>query len=119
MIKRCSQTGLQKCTTIWGRPCNPSQLLIPPDELERDVCERTYHWVVKNVAVDQRNGRKVKALKEVKEIESKADFKRRHNGDSPDNGDGLALATLPEFALTERITEQIRIVYNQKRIGRR
>lgn len=102
-----------------GEAMQSLSVIDPPDELERDVCERTYHWVVKNVTVDQRNGRKVKQLKEVKEIESKADFKRRNNGDSPDNGDGAGLCCLPEFALTERVTEQIRIVYNQKRIGRR
>jgi hypothetical protein len=56
----------------------------PPDELEADLCERTYRWA---------NWKGY----EVKELESKDAFKKRHNGRSPDDGDGFVLAVAPDF----------------------
>lgn len=53
----------------------------PPEELERDLTERTYSWVHKN-------GRAVKKL------EPKPGFKKRIKR-SPDDGDGLVLAAAP------------------------
>jgi hypothetical protein len=53
----------------------------PPDELEADLTERLYKWVTKS-------GRSVKQL------EPKAAFKVRLKR-SPDDGDGLVLATAP------------------------
>lgn len=102
-----------------GEAMHSLSLVNPPDELERDLCERVYSWVVKNVTAVLPNGQKTKTLKEVKELESKADFKRRNGGSSPDNGDGLALAIMPEFTLPQPATQQVRIVYNQRKIGRR
>lgn len=58
-------------------------LLGPPNALEADLCERTYRWV-KVGGVD------------VKKLEPKDDFKTRH-GRSPDDGDGAALATAPDY----------------------
>lgn len=55
-----------------------------PDELEADLCERTYRWA-------NWKGR------DVKEIEPKDAFKARHNGRSPDDGDGFVLAVAPDF----------------------
>lgn len=55
----------------------------PPAALEADLCERTYDWV------------KVAGL-DVKKLEPKKDFKRRHEGRSPDDGDGAALAAAPD-----------------------
>ena len=61
----------------------------PPDALEADLCERTYDWV------------KVAGL-DVKRLEPKKDFKRRHDGRSPDDGDGFALACAPDHLFARR-----------------
>lgn len=57
----------------------------PPETLEADLCERLYKWV-------NREGVSVKRL------EPKDDFKKPTRiGRSPDDGDGLVLATAPDF----------------------
>lgn len=55
----------------------------PPEALEADVTERTYEWVI-------REGQSVKKLT------PKDKFKKLH-GRSPDDGDGWALCTAPDF----------------------
>lgn len=65
----------------------------PPDALEADLCERTFDWV------------KARGL-DVKRLEPKADFKRRHEGRSPDDGDGLALAAAPDHLFRRSGTRQ-------------
>jgi hypothetical protein len=59
-------------------------LLGPPNALEADLCERTYRWV-KAHGVD------------VKQLQSKDEFKKDHGGRSPDDGDGCALAVAPDY----------------------
>lgn len=54
------------------------------DTLEADLCERHFKYVV------------AKGF-DVKRLESKDDFRARHNGRSPDHGDGLVLAAAPDF----------------------
>jgi hypothetical protein len=54
-----------------------------PELLETDVCERTYEWVI-------REGQSVKKLT------AKDKFKKAQ-GHSPDDGDGWALCTAPDF----------------------
>lgn len=61
----------------------------PPNELEADLCERAYDWV------------KVGGL-DVKRLEPKKEFKRRHEGRSPDDGDALALALAPDHLFAAR-----------------
>lgn len=56
--------------------------------LEEDVCDRKFRYTVKNVDDVRR---------EVKQLEPKDKFKKRHDGRSPDDGDGFVLATAPEF----------------------
>lgn len=56
----------------------------PPDGLEIDLCERTYEWV-------KVGGR------DVKRLEPKDVFRKRHKGHSPDDGDGCALACAPDY----------------------
>jgi hypothetical protein len=66
-----------------GETLKGIRLKNPPETLEADLCERIYKWA--NVAgVD------------VKRLEPKPDFKKRH-GRSPDDGDGLVLALAPDF----------------------
>lgn len=55
----------------------------PPEELEGDLCEREFKWVNK-------------AGVEVRKLEPKDAFRRRH-GRSPDDGDGFVLCTAPDF----------------------
>jgi hypothetical protein len=55
----------------------------PPATLEADICERTYGWA------------KVGGW-DVKKLEPKLEFKKRHEGRSPDDGDGYALAVAPD-----------------------
>ena len=61
----------------------------PPPALESDLAERFYEWV--NVSgVD------------VKKLEEKKLFKKRHEGRSPDDGDGFVLCCAPEFLFGPR-----------------
>lgn len=60
----------------------------PPDALEADLCERPFGWV-------NHRGRDVKQLQPKERF--KKDFAR-----SPDDGDGLALATAPDFIFVRR-----------------
>lgn len=55
----------------------------PPEVLEIDICERTYEWVI-------HKGQTVKKLL------PKDKFKKEH-GHSPDDGDGWALCTAPDW----------------------
>lgn len=59
------------------------RIVNPPETLEMDLCDRSYDW--KN-----RSGR------EVKKLEPKAGFRKRHKR-SPDDGDGFVLAAAPDF----------------------
>jgi hypothetical protein len=65
----------------------------PPDALEADLCERTWDWV------------KVGGY-DVKQLEAKKVFKKRHDGRSPDDGDGLALAVAPDHLFRRAPTRQ-------------
>ena len=56
--------------------------------LEEDLTDRKFGYVVKNIDDTRR---------EVKELESKKVFKKRHEGRSPDDGDGYVLAVAPEY----------------------
>lgn len=56
----------------------------PPEILMLDLCDRNYKWVNKE-------GR------DVKQLESKDDFRKRNENRSPDDGDGLVLAVAPDF----------------------
>lgn len=55
----------------------------PPDALEADLCERVFRWA------------KVGGW-DVKKLEPKEEFRKRHDGRSPDDGDGCALAVAPD-----------------------
>jgi hypothetical protein len=55
----------------------------PPNELEGDVCERTYDWVNKGGV-------------SVKKLEEKKQFKKRKKR-SCDDGDGFALCAAPQY----------------------
>lgn len=55
----------------------------PPEVLETDVCERTYEWAI-------REGQSVKKLSEKKKF-------KKDQGHSPDDGDGWALCSAPDF----------------------
>lgn len=58
----------------------------PPNALEADLCERKYKWV---------SARQHQIKKDVRQIESKDEFRARHHR-SPDDGDGAALAAAPD-----------------------
>ena len=61
----------------------------PPAALEADLAERIYEWA--NIGgVD------------VKRLEKKTEFKKRHEGRSPDDGDGFVLCCAPEFLFGPR-----------------
>ncbi len=61
----------------------------PPAALESDLAERFYEWA--NVGgID------------VKRLEKKEAFKKRHEGRSPDDGDGFVLCCAPEFLFGPR-----------------
>jgi hypothetical protein len=60
-----------------------------PNELEADLCERTYDWTNQ-------------AGVEVKRLEPKKSFRARHGGRSPDDGDGFVLCAAPEYILGKR-----------------
>lgn len=63
----------------------------PPNALEIDLCERQYRWV-KLHGID------------VKKLESKEEFKKRIRlNRSPDDGDGAALATAPDYAFVREL----------------
>jgi hypothetical protein len=55
----------------------------PPEALEADICERAYDWVIKEGQT-------------VKRLTAKDKFKKDH-GHSPDDGDGWALCTAPDW----------------------
>jgi hypothetical protein len=59
----------------------------PPPDLEVDLCERQYHYVIKT------SGDKTRL--DLKQLVSKEKFKDKYDR-SPDDGDGLALATAPD-----------------------
>lgn len=61
--------------------------------LEEDLTDRKFRFVVKNVADVRR---------EVKELEDKKAFKKRHEGRSSDDGDGYVLAVAPEYVFASR-----------------
>lgn len=63
-------------------------VLNPPDELEADLCERTYTWATRQGIA-------------VKRLESKEDFKKRVSR-SPDDGDGFVLAVAPDYVFAVR-----------------
>ena len=65
----------------------------PPAALEADICERTFDWV-------KVGGR------DVKRLQPKKDFKADHDGRSPDDGDGLALACAPDHLFRRPATRQ-------------
>lgn len=71
-----------------GQRLKALQIDRPPEVLEVDICERTYEWVI-------REGRSVKCLL------PKDKFKKAQ-GHSPDDGDGWALCTAPDFLFHER-----------------
>jgi hypothetical protein len=56
----------------------------PPAALLEDLCEREYDW--RNVSG-----------KEVRKLEKKDDFRKRHSGRSPNDGDGFVLACASDF----------------------
>ncbi|UQN05472.1 hypothetical protein [Deinococcus sp. QL22] len=56
--------------------------------LEEDLSDSKFRYVTKNVEDVRR---------EVKQLESKDLFKKRHEGRSRDDGDGFVLSTAPEF----------------------
>lgn len=60
--------------------------------LEEDLTDRKFGYVVKNIDDTRR---------EVKELESKKVFKKRHEGRSPDDGDGYVLAVAPEYVFAQ------------------
>jgi hypothetical protein len=64
-------------------------LVRPPDALEFDLCERTYEWM------------KVRGH-DVKQLEPKKAYKKRHDGRSPDDGDGFALAVAPDHLFSRQ-----------------
>jgi hypothetical protein len=68
-------------------------LVRPPDALEADLCERMWDWV------------KAHGL-DVKQLEPKKVFKKKHDGRSPDDGDGLALACAPDHLFRRAPTRQ-------------
>jgi hypothetical protein len=63
-------------------------LVDPPEELEADLCERTYSWANKSGIA-------------VKRLETKDEFKKRV-GRSPDDGDGFVLAVAPDYVFLPR-----------------
>jgi hypothetical protein len=65
----------------------------PPAALEADLCERTWDWV------------KVRGL-DVRQLQPKKAFKHDHDGRSPDDGDGLALACAPDHLFRRTPTRQ-------------
>jgi hypothetical protein len=65
----------------------------PPDALEADLCERTWDWV------------KARGL-DVKQLQPKKAFKKEHDGRSPDDGDGCALAVAPDHLFRRAVTRQ-------------
>jgi hypothetical protein len=66
----------------------------PPEELQADLTEREYDWVIKG-------GRSVKKL------ESKEVFRKRFKPErSPDDGDGFVLAVAPDHLLGAGVTRQ-------------
>ncbi len=68
-------------------------VLDAPEELEADLCERTYKWANdKGIAV--------------KRIEPKDDFKKRVLR-SPDDGDGFVLCAAPDHVVTRFIVAQV------------
>lgn len=75
-------------------------LLNPPNELEEDLTERLYDW---------RNAES----REVKKLEKKDEFRKRHGGRSPDYGDACVLAVAGEglFKKREWVTSGATSVY--------
>jgi hypothetical protein len=74
--------------TLAGERLKALRLDRVPEVLEIDICERTYEWVIKE-------GQSVKKLL------PKDKFKKEY-GHSPDDGDGWALCTAPDFLFRER-----------------
>lgn len=64
-------------------------LVSPPATLEEDLCERRYGWA------------KLHGL-DVKKLEPKEEFRKRHDGRSPDDGDGYVLAAAPDHLFVDR-----------------
>lgn len=61
---------------------NGLAIINPPEQLEADLCERTYDWVNKSGV-------------SVKRLDEKAKFKKTHKR-SPDDGDGFVMAIAPD-----------------------
>ena len=64
-------------------------LISPPATLEADLVERRYGWV-------KVGGR------DVKKLEPKEQFRERHEGRSPDDGDGFVLAAAPDHLFRDK-----------------
>lgn len=67
---------------------NGLRVVSPPNELEGDLTERTYEFV-------NRSGR------ELKKLTPKDEFKDKHKGRSPDDGDGFVLAASPDYIFAD------------------
>ncbi|ULH17361.1 hypothetical protein MF271_19415 (plasmid) [Deinococcus sp. KNUC1210] len=68
-------------------------------KLEEDLTDSKFRYVTKNVDDVRR---------EVKQLESKDVFKKRHQGRSRDDGDGFALAVAPErIFITEEVADPV------------
>lgn len=66
-------------------------LLRSPATLEADLTERLYEW--RNVNVGGKN-------REVKKLEKKDEFRKRHSGRSPDDGDACVMAGASDSLFT-------------------
>lgn len=63
----------------------------PPNELEADLCERPYEWVIDS------------AKNFVKRLEGKDQFRTDHESRSPDDGDGFVLCVAPDHIMQGKI----------------
>ena len=71
-----------------GQTIDTASLRGTSPRTEEDLTDRKFGFAVKNVNDVRR---------EVKQLESKDKFKKRHEGRSPDDGDGYVLTVAPEF----------------------
>ena len=60
-----------------------------PDVLLEDLTERTYDYAL------------YKGVLEVKQLQSKKEFKRAHENRSPDDGDGFTLCAAPDYLMVQ------------------
>ena len=96
-----------------------------PDELQTDLCERTWRWVgvtgqaAKRLADKPGGPNTVSAWykHEVKKLETKERF-RGDFSRSPDDGDGCVLAVAPDFVFEGVLSDgKVRLVHDTVRIG--